>query len=89
MKKQIVPVQPSDNTISGSLLYTIFRHFLPLNLLLAGKVTLLLAWRHGIVNAPVFLFALVVISVVFLRQVAWFALAIIRADLQRTFDSHG
>jgi len=62
-------------------------HFLPLNILLAAKIALLLAWHHYIINTPVLLSALIIISVVFLWLVARFAFTIIGADLQYTFGA--
>lgn len=60
-------------------------HFLPLNILLAGKIALLLAWHHYIINTPVLLYALIIISIAFLCLVARFVLTIIGADLRYTF----
>ena len=62
-------------------------HFLPLSILLAGKIALLLAWQHYIISTPVLLSALIIISVVFLWLVARFVLTIIGADLQYTFGA--
>lgn len=59
--------------------------FLPLNILLAGKIALLLAWHHYIISIPVLLSALIIISVVFLWLVARFVLTIIGANLRYTF----
>ena len=62
-------------------------HFLPLNILLAGKIALLLAWNHYIINTLVLLSALIIISIAFLWLVARFVLTIIGADLQYTFGA--